>query len=138
MTGKTPTSPGRAAHSNGSRYAAPTGLSPVETGDAPHEVPAVLGRNAGPSGTPKQETLRPAPLSGAQPLWMPVHAFPHLAATGRRAGHWEPAPGPYLDWKRSTELHPHLRGPAPDLRAKGSLRAKPAASPGIPNQENNP
>ena len=76
MTGKTPVSPGRAAHSNGSRYAVPTGLSPVETGDAPHEVPAVLGRTPGPSGTPKQETLRPAPLSAAQPLWMPVHACP--------------------------------------------------------------
>ena len=84
MTGKTPVSPGRAAHSNGSRYAVPTGLSPVETGDAPHEVPAVLGRNAGPSGTPKQETLRPAPLSGAQPLWMPVHAS--LISLQREAG----------------------------------------------------
>ena len=29
----------------------------------------------------------------------------------RRGGHWEPAPAPYLDWKRSTELHPHLEDP---------------------------
>ena len=24
------------------------------------------------------------------------------------AGHWEPGPDPYLDWKRRSGLHPHL------------------------------
>ena len=38
----------------------------MKTGDAVDEGPVVLGRNADPAGTPRQETLHPLPLSGAQ------------------------------------------------------------------------
>ena len=38
----------------------------MKTGDAVDEGPVVLGRNANPAGTPRQETLHPLPLSGAQ------------------------------------------------------------------------
>ena len=42
------------------------------------EVPVVLGRNSDPTGTPRQETLHPAPLSGAQLVTLHLHSSTKL------------------------------------------------------------
>ena len=63
--------------STGRRCATPTEPALVETGDAVDEGPVILGRNADPAGTPRQETLHPVPLSGAQ--LVTLHANPSTA-----------------------------------------------------------